>query len=753
MDQSGAIETREDFKQDPKGQYDFWSEELKASQKAREKWHKQGNKIVKRYLDARSTQVDGIADKTNIPFRLNLFHSNVNTIKSMLYGNVPQVDVSRRYADSNDDVARVAAEAVERLLNNDIAENGQEYDTVLRSTLLDRLLPGLGCARVRYEFETETTEIEIIKDGQLVLEESEEVTEESAPCDYFYWGDVLWGWGRNFSELPWLAYRSFLTKDEVKARGEAWEEIADDLTYKKQLPTEEKDGTSDPDMASVWQKAEIWEIWDKEARKVHYVSITGGVDKVIETKADPLELKQFFPSPPFFLANPTTSLYQPTPDFTLAQDLYNEIDLLQTRISILTTAVKAVGVYDSSAEGIERIFTEGTDNTLIPVSNWALFGEKGGLAGAIDWVPLNDIVNALEKLRQIRDETIGLLYQVTGMSDIMRGDAGQYEGVGQTELKAKMGSIRIQALQDEFAQFASDLLQLKYEVIARHFEPRTIAKMANMEYTMDALGPDGQPSPEGQKLIADAINLIKHPDEARLRVVIRPESVAMVDYAQLKGERTDYLNALSTFMQSSAPLMEQDPAAKPFLLQLLQWGLAGFKGASEIEGVIDKAIEASTKQAQEAPEKPDPAMQAAQMAQQLEQMKAQNTLAAIQAKAAASQAERQQDRDADIATAQAQSQMKIQERQADLQATLAELQAKMVADLTVENAQLQSNLAQNQATVEGEIQKDVVTARLDVEKEGVKSANKINEIATSAAAKIKEAAAKPSSAKGDNDGQ
>ena len=642
-DTGAVLESVTDFEKTPQGQYRYWAEELKASLKMTEKWRKQADKIVNRFLGKRST-----SSTSTKGFDLNLFHNNVTTLSSMLYGNTPKVDVSRRYADPNDDVGRVAAEAMERLLNLDIADHGEEIDSVFRSTLQDRLLPGLGVARVRYEMESRQVETPFGIEEQLVRED--------APIEYYFWGDVLWSWARNFSDVRWVAFRNYLTKDEIEQRFS--KHAAENIPLKKQKKSSGDEADLDPDLNEPWMKGEVWEIWDKQNRKVCWVAL--GYHKILDSKPDPLKLTGFYPVPPFFLANPTTSLYFPTPDFTLAQDLYNEIDKLQERISIITEAVKVVGVYDASAEGIQRMFREGLDNDLIPVDNWALFGEKQGLKGQIDWVPLGDVVNALDKLRELRSENIGLLQQVTGMSDVMRGELGSaYEGVGQSEMKAKFGSIRVQALQDQFARFASDLMQIKAEIIARHFDPQTIAQRCNLQNSTDA------------ELLPPAIQLIKQPEQARLRIDIRPESVAMVDYAQLKNERTEYINALATFMQSAAPLMDQDPSAKPFLLQLLQWGLAGFKGASEIEGVIDKAIDASQQQANQ-PE-PDIEQQKLQAQMQLEEMKQKGQLAGIQAKAQADLQLRIQDEESDIKTAMAQHQAKLGEIEADMQNKLAEI--------------------------------------------------------------------------------
>lgn len=690
----GPLESRKDYKDNPHDQYEYWLEELKSSWKTLEKWHKQGNRIVQRFVDERSSQDQVRA--VGAPFRLNLFHSNTATLAAMLYGKLPKVDVSRRYADPNDDVSRVAAETIERLLNYDIANHGEEFDSMLKAVLQDRLLPGNGVARVRYEMDTETVETE---NGPV-----EQVSREDAPVEYYHWRDVCWGWGRMFSELPWVAFRAYLSKDEVRDR--FGEEAAEHVELKRQRVQPDHNDQSDPDKDSAWNKAEIWEVWDKQKRKVVWISPQ--YDKILDTKPDPLRLNGFYPCPPFFMANPTTSLYMPTPDFHMAQDLYNEIDILQTRISIITEAVKVVGVYDASAAGIKRMFKEGVENELIAVDNWALFAEKGGIQGQIDWVPVADIVNALDKLRALRDESIGLLQQITGMSDIMRGElGGQYEGVGQSQMKAKFASIRIQALQDDFAQFASDLFQIKAEVIAKHFDPETILKNSNMEYSYD------------RELIGQAITLIKNFDQARLKVEVRPESVAMVDYAQLKQERTEYITAVSTYVQSIVPLIQAEPAVKPLMLQLLQWGLSGFKGANEIEGILDKAIEAAKKQGEE--DKPNPEKEKAEAQQQLEQMKLQIEMQKIQAKAQADMQVRQNDLEADIKTAQAQTQNDLRKVDAELQAALFEISAKLKADVETEMATSQINAEQQRAGVEAEVEKDVLKTTLEIEKMAVEA--------------------------------
>ena len=188
----------------------FWQEELKSSAKMLEDWHKQATKIVRRFTDDRNRGLGDLATGTS-KFRLNLFHTNITTLQSMLYGSLPTIDVTRRNADPNDDMARVAAEIMERLLNLDVETNGSEYDAVLRGTLQDRLLPGLGVARLRYEFDSEERERPAEYDGAGFMTSpamTEQITtNERAPVEYYHWQDVLWGWARSFADVPWIAFK------------------------------------------------------------------------------------------------------------------------------------------------------------------------------------------------------------------------------------------------------------------------------------------------------------------------------------------------------------------------------------------------------------------------------------------------------------------------------------------------------------------------------------------------------------------
>lgn len=595
-----------------------WTEEMDAAETpGYKKFVKRGDKVDKKFRGERKDEED-VQELSGVTHKLNIYNSNITMLTCMLYGRTPKVEAARRFADSEDDVSRVAGVILTRILNTDIEVAGEDMTSVFRNGLQDRLLPGLGSARVQYQFEegTETTpavtmlgpegkEIELAPEVQKSV-----IADEWTDIVYTNWKDKRWSPARTYPEITWNAYRSFLTRRQFKERFKEYEDI-DSVSFDSYGPIE-KDAEN---KAGRKTQAEIWEIWDKNTRKVFWW--TRGAKKILDEKDDILELEGFFPEPPPMVANVTTSQFLPKSDYDIAADLYQSIDDLETRIGLLTEACKLVGCYDSSEPGIKRMLNEGVENDLIPIQNWAQFKEKGGVAGAIEWIPIKEVAEVIQLLTEKQAQKIQQLQQVTGMSDIMRGAASARTtrvSATQDKLETQFGSIRIEALQNEFARWVNDLQSLKVEVIAKHYQPETIKKQSNIMMTADAQYADA------------AIALIKDPDASKWKITVRPETLAIADYAQLKQDRSEFLLGLAQFMQSAAPLLELSPMALPVLLKLLKWFLAGFRGSSEVEGILDQAIS----QFEKAPpktDKPDPAVEKAKMEAEIKQKESEAKMA------------------------------------------------------------------------------------------------------------------------------
>lgn len=571
----------------PEGKYRRWVDEITQMNKEFSDWWERGDKIVKRFKDERDAMESTIR-------KFNIFSTNVGIMQSALYAQLPKVKVSRRFGQPDDDAARVAALIIENSINQDMEENECDFDQTLRDAIEDRLVPGMGCAWLRLITETEENRLEAVLDplsGQEIQPAItyEVISKQEVVIEHVYWKDFCFSPCRSWKERRWVGRRVYMDYDSLVDR--FGKEKAGDipLDYNPRA-------SSSPNTPSntILQKAIIYEIWDRENKEV--VWFAKGMSALLDERTDPLQLEGFDPCPKPLFALTTTSNCIPRADFSMLQDQYNEMDLVNNRISMLVQACKVVGVYDTSAKGIARMLQEGVDNTLIPVDNWSMFAEKGGIKGQIDFLPLDMVIAALQRLREAREDIKGQIYELTGISDIVRGNTKASETLGAQQLKAQFASIRIQKQQEEVARFAQDILRIKGEIICRHFIPEQILKLAGMEFY-----------PQDQPLTQQAMQLIKSPDHEDFdwRIKIEADSLAMVDYAQQKQERIEFTNAVATFFQSAATALQNTPILAPMMFASLKFIVAGFKGSSELEGVVDSTIQQMQQQAQQ-PKPPPP---------------------------------------------------------------------------------------------------------------------------------------------------
>jgi len=588
---SDKIEKASQFGDGPQGKYKLWLTEIEASQKENEKFQKDADRITRRYLDKRSAAQD-------FESRVNIFWSTIEVVKSSIYARPPKADVHRLYKDFDDDVPRVASEMLERILNNEIEMDGSSFDASARHGIEDWLIVGMGQMWNRYEAKTVpeiiSAEIDPVSQEVLVPEQQfERLESEDAVTEWVSYKDFFWSPARVWEEVRWVARRVYMTRDQLKRR--FGDELGEKVPLSTSKPKRAPMSTSEP-QNEPWQKAEVFEIWCKTSKTVYWLA--KGMDQILDERSDPLGLNDFFPCPPALMANLTTSNLMPRADYIMAQDQFDELDEINTRIKWLTKAAKMVGAYNKSAgDSVGRVLQQAVENQLIPVDNWAMFAESGGLKGQIDWVPIDQAVNAIDKLRVYRQDKIQQIYEVLGISDIMRGNTKASETASAQQLKAQFGSTRLQLKQFYVAQWIQYGLRIKAEIIMKHFQPETIIQRSNVMFT-----PDRDKAQEAAQLLKNtAIN--------RYRIVVESDSMAAIDWAEERESRMEFLNGLGAFINASMPLAQSDPAAAPFLLRIMQWGMSAYRSSRGIEGVLDQAISAIEQNSNQPPQ-PDPMKEA-----------------------------------------------------------------------------------------------------------------------------------------------
>lgn len=615
-----------------------WMAAIKLQEKRmRQRWYDKADRVVKRYRDERASSQDNSK-------RYNILWSNVETLKPALYAQTPKPEVRRRFKDA-DPVGRQASEILERALSSSMDE--YDFDDEVRAAVEDYLLPGRATIRVRYQ---PTYGEEVTPRMSLMMSESgymdeqgnpvidvekiqmddmgpyipgepyQPVLYEEAPCDYVYWKDFLIGPAKRWKDVPWLAFASYMDREELIERFGKNGALVN-LDYKPD-DIDDKDDT----YKKVENKAKIWEVWDKRRRKVRWIS-ESYKEGFLDVDDPPLDFHDFWPCPKPLYAVCTNDTMTPIPEYCMYQDQAEEIDTLTKRIAKLVPQIKVLGLYPGKEKAtIARLMNEFVENKLVPVDDWAMFAERGGIEGMISWWPTQMVIETVVRLYEARDKTKQELYEITGLADIIRGASQAQETATAQRIKGQFATLRLSDRQEQIAKFVRNVLRLKAEVMCENFSAETFQMMTGL-----------QVPPEVMQLYRN--------DAARgFRIDIETDSTLMADEEMDKQSRVQFLEASTGFLGQLVPMAQQMPALAPLFGQMILFGVRGFKAGRQLEESIEQALEMMQQQAQQPQqEQPDPKQIEAQARAQKLQQDMQLDQAKFQQKAQLDQAKLQSD--------------------------------------------------------------------------------------------------------------
>lgn len=588
--------------------YQRWKMEIELASKAVVPWEARGDKVVKRYRDER--------DKSESSRRrFALLWSNVQTLGPALYSKPPKVVVSRRFNDS-DRVGRVASQILERGVEYELEK--YEIGACMRPAVQDRLLPGRGCAWVRYEPKITGTG------------DAYEKAWECTPTDYVFWKDFLTNTARTWDEVRWGARRTFPSRAQLVKRFGEKIGNAIPLTAKPSV-VDEKDPAG-----KELQRAEVWEIWDRDTETVYWIAT--GYDQLCDQRPDPLKIEGFFPFPKPMFATMTNGTLIPVPDYAEYQDQAMEIDELTERIASLNKAVKVVGLFDKSIPELQRLVNDGIENRMIGVDSWAAFAEKGGIQGSVTFMPLKDVIEAIVTLTNVRTQVMNDAYQITGMADIVRGASNPNETATAQQIKGKYANLRLSDLQMDVERFARDLIRIKAEIMAEQYSPETLIAISGIMQTPEFVAPPKElqnppqppqiPQPQpgqppdpaamqqaqqamqqyqmqqqqyqqalqqwqkgNEDTLKQAIELLKSPKFRDLRIDVETQSMIQMDQDMERQTRTEFIGAVGGFLQQGGNILQVAPQAAEMLGELLRFVVRAFPAGREMESVIDRFTE------------------------------------------------------------------------------------------------------------------------------------------------------------------
>jgi hypothetical protein len=680
--------------------YEDWYKTIMGYERSYKRWEARVDRIVKKYKD------DSRYDR-NPNARFNILWSNVQTIQPAIFARLPRPDVSRRFRD-NDPIGRVASMMLERALEFEIEHYG-DYKSAMNNAVLDRLLGGRGVSWVRYEphivgSDSENEPNPMDDDGYQVTEDSDEAETEGAkeienqerieyeccPVDYVHWKDFGHTIARTWEEVTAVWRKVYMSRPALCER------FGEELGYKIPLDTQPDDLKQSYKTNDGVYEALIYEIWDKETGKVLWISKSLG--KILDERDDPLGLENFWPCPKPLYSTLTTDSLEPIPDFVIYQDQARELDVLCDRIDGLINALKVRGVYDASASELQRLFSEGENNTMIPVHNWMAFAEKQGMKGAIDLVDLAPFASALMSCYQAMEQVKGQIYELMGIADIQRGQTDPSETLGAQIIKSNNAAGRLKTQQHAVVDFATSLLCIKAQIICNHFTDDTIIKISGAM----------QLSEQDKQYIPQAIELLRDEAAKNFRIEVTSDSMIYQDEQQEKADRTAFLAAVGQFISMALPTAQAAPEMTPMLLEMLKFGTTAFKAGKQLEGIIDQTADDMRKQyeankGQPKPPTPD------QMKMQLEQAKMQ---AQQQSDATKAQAEQQKLQiESQLEQQKMQMQMQLEKAKQEYQAQENQLKFSLEEQRNEKEAELEMQIAKMKQ--DSENNKAILIAYLD----------------------------------------
>ncbi|WP_185973495.1 hypothetical protein [Mesorhizobium sp. WSM4303] len=706
-----------------------WLARIDTATKLEKDWLDDAEAAVAAYTsEAKRSEIDPATSSLWKAYDFNILFSNVETIVPAVINSPPAPDIRRRFADE-DPAAKDVSELIERAIRVQVDDSKLQVE--LEGVAQDGFLAGRGVIRLRFrsEFEEdEPSDAELEKlearsnpgaVGERELDDADlEADTDGAGSGYgdvpqaepaagtgskpknericfeaISWRDYRHGPAKRWDERPWEAFRFVVDRED--------KDFFDQTAIDAQIEGDERKQWDESDNELVG-----WEIWCRNTKKVYFIDDKG---YVLKTVPDPLGLSNFYAT-----ANPIQPVelvgrLKPVNPFSIYRKLAEEVDLSTKRINILLDQMKVKGWYAGSAEDLANVVSaENTD--FVPIANAEIWAQNGGIEAAIAFWPFEKFAVAIKELYAAREQAKQAIYEITGISDIVRGASSATETATAQQIKTQWGSLRIQKFQRLMERCARDLFVMMSEIIPSKFSHETLQQMTGIQLIptqqdlqpiqLPPMPPPGQqPPPELQQAMQQA-QQAEQARQAKLqqlqaigkllsqrlamfyRIDVESDSTVKADLTRQKQETTEFLQGAGAYWTAMGPLVADGTMPKDVAVEIFMSISRLFNLGKSVEDTLDQMAK-QAKQPQ--PEKPNPEAEKAKaemdLMQQKAQLEAQSKQLEIQAKAKememsqqAMMMDHQRSSEADARKMQVEQ----QKAQIDLQKASVDLQIKLV---------------------------------------------------------------------------
>lgn len=533
-----------------------WIERIKESEKREHSWRDQAEKAEAAFL------CDDEVDGAEVP-DFNILHSNVETIVPAIYNSTPRPDIrpSHKTGDDNTDKAsKFIADIHERVIISLIDDNA--LDQEVEAGAQDAFMAGRDVVRIRFDANVEELYLTDPMTGE-DIPQGQRVSDETVMYENVSWRDFRMGPAKRWRDVPWVAYGH---------------EVSDEEREKLENP-DYKDAENKKDQP---KDCYVWEIWCKETRRVYFV--VEETCKVLDIVDDPLGLKGFFPQgKPVQPITPTGKM-TPVCPYTVYKALADELDTATRRIKQIMKGLKVRGLIAGDATAAD-LLSEAGDWDLVPAPNIENLAATGGLDKAVMWMPIDTAIAVLRELYLEREQTKQAIYEVTGISDIIRGQGAASETATAQQIKTQWGSLRVKKMQRMIERQVRDLFVLTAEIVAKHFSAKRITQLSGMQ-----LMPEIEPQ-------------FRQFDQ--FRIDVESDSTVRADLEHNRAEMSEFLNGTAAFFQTMAPIVQQAPETAGPMAKMYAAFAAQFNLGKSAEDALEQFIQMA-EQASQQPQGPSP---------------------------------------------------------------------------------------------------------------------------------------------------
>ena len=556
----------------------YWKQQIETAKSNLKNYFKQAEDCEKAYH--------------NTDLNYNIFYSNVEILTSHLCLANPKPDIQRRFlkrleknklrSNTYADVAKVLNGAVEFV--SDVSCLDERITNAVKKSVID----GRGIAWIDYE-----PEISVDENGVEYVSSRNIRIESLNPWEFLYSS------AEKEEDIWWVARRHLLSREDIKRRF-GYNPKDQELQFKQEDETQLKRG-------------EVWEIWDKNSKKRAFLLVSSYKDKFLEVVDDPYKLEGFFPCDSLDFVDKGTV---PVPEYMIYKKQADLLEVVCKKAAEIEDVVKLVTLIGSQDKGIAQRITaaQNGDVLSIPTDNMV-----GAAESMIATTPVDKAIILLEHLQIEKEKLKQNIYDITGISDIMRGATEAQETATAQKIKGLFGSLRFQARQKKVQNFRKNIYKIIAELIAEHYDEETLSEMTctylPTAETKQTLILKQQ---QGEELTPDEINILETPTWGDLMYILRNDKLrnytvdietvatAFDDMEQQNAAIKDLTNLYLSMVQYADSL---SPATLKGFIPLIKMNLSSIKISSAVGNQLEEAIESAYKEAEEEaqqPQQPNP---------------------------------------------------------------------------------------------------------------------------------------------------